>query len=256
MVKEEKWPERGEIVLGTVVRVNPYSAFIALEEYDNKEGMIHISEVAGKWVRDIRKFVKVGDKIVVKVMDVDREKKHISLSLKRVRKYDSEEKMREYKKKLKAEKMLKSLAGKLNLSVEDVNKKIAAEIEEKFGNVFDAFQMSLTPQGYDMLIRKGISKDIAEAIKSIAEEQLEIKEANIKKVIELKSYKPDGINTIKKILGETKKDFGLEIRYISAPKYSMGMKTKNAKAGERKIKEASEYIIKRIEENGGEGKVE
>jgi translation initiation factor 2 subunit 1 len=256
MVKEEKWPQRGEIVIGTVVRVNPYSAFIALEEYDNKEGMIHISEVAGKWVRDIRKFVKVGDKIVVKVMDVDSEKRHIALSLKRVRKYDSEEKMREYKKKLKAEKMLKSLAGKLNLSVEDVNKKIAAEIEDKFGNVFDAFQMSLTPQGYDMLIRKGISKDITEAIKNIAEEQLEIKEANIKKVIVLKSYKPDGINTIKKILGETKKEFGLEIKYISAPKYSLGMRTKNAKAGERKIKEASEYIIKRIEENGGEGKVE
>jgi translation initiation factor 2 subunit 1 len=256
MVKEERWPQRGEIVIGTVVRVNPYSAFIALEEYDNKEGMIHISEVAGKWVRDIRKFVKVGDKIVVKVMDVDSEKRHIALSLKRVRKYDSEEKMREYKKKLKAEKMLKSLAGKLNLSVEDVNKKIAAEIEDKFGNVFDAFQMSLTPQGYDMLIRKGISKDITEAIKNIAEEQLEIKEANIKKVIVLKSYKPDGINTIKKILVETKKEFGLEIKYISAPRYSIGMRTKSAKAGERKIKEASEYIIKRIEENGGEGKVE
>ncbi|OGI12733.1 hypothetical protein A3K64_03730 [Candidatus Micrarchaeota archaeon RBG_16_36_9] len=255
-MNEEKWPERGEIVIGTVVRVNPYSAFISLEEYGNKEGMIHISEVAGKWVRDIRKFVKVGDKIVVKVMDVDREKKHIALSLKRVRKYDSEEKMREYKKKLKSEKMLKLLANKLNLSVEDVNKKITVEIEDKFGNVFDAFQMSLTPQGYDLLIRKGINEDLAKAIKSIAEEQLEIKEANIKSILELKSYKPDGINIIKNILNDAKKQFELEIKYVSAPRYSLGIKTKNAKAGERKVKEASELIIKKIEESGGEGKVE
>jgi len=256
MTNEEKWPERGEIVIGTVVRVNPYSAFIALEEYGNKEGMIHISEVAGKWVRDIRKFVKVGDKIVVKVMDVDREKKHIALSLKRVRKYDSEEKMREYKKKLKAEKMLKSLAGKIGLSIEEVQKKISVEIEEKFGNVFDAFQISLTPQGYDILVRKGINENLVSAIKSIAEEQLEIKEANIKKIIELKSYNSDGMNTIKKILSDAKKEFELDIKYISAPKYSLGVRTKNAKAGERKIKEASEYIIKKIEESGGEGKVE
>jgi len=254
MSKEEKWPERGEMVIGTVVRVNPYSAFIALEEYENKEGMIHISEVAGKWVRDIRKFVKVGDKIVVKVMDVDREKRHIALSLKRVSKYDSEEKMREYKKKLKSEKMLKSLRGKLKLSEDDVNKK-ALEIEDKFGNVFDAFQISLTPQGYDILISKGMSKELTDAIKSIAEEQLEVKEAVIKKIIELKSYKPDGISSIKKILSDAKKEFELEIKYISAPKYSLSIKTKNAKAGERKIEEASDYIIKRIEEAGGEGKI-
>jgi len=255
MVQEEKWPERGELVIGTVVRVNPYSAFITLEEYGNKEGMIHISEIAGKWVRDIRKFVKVGDKVVVKVMDVNREKSHIALSLKRVRKYDSEEKMREYKKKLKAEKMLKLLAGKLNLNPEDT-KNISAEIEEKFGNVFDAFQMSLTPQGYDLLLRKGIKEDLVQAIKNIAEEQLEIKEAVIKKIVELKSYEPDGVNDIKNILSEAKKEFELDIKYVSAPKYSLSVKTKNAKAGERKIKEASDIIIKKIEESGGEGKVE
>lgn len=256
MTNEEKWPERGELVIGTVVRVNPYSAFITLEEYGNKEGMVHISEIAGKWVRDIRKFVKVGDKIVVKVMEVDIEKKHIALSLKRVRKYDSDEKMREYKKKLKAEKMLKSLAEKLNISKEEIDKKITPEIEEKLGNVFDAFQMTLTPQGYDLFIRKGISEDLTKAIKSIAEEQLEIKESNIKKIIELKSYQPDGINTIKKILSDAKKEFEVEIKYVSAPKYSLSVKTKNAKAGERKINETAEYLIKRIEESGGEGKVE
>jgi translation initiation factor 2 subunit 1 len=243
------------MVIGTVVRVNPYSAFIALEEYGNKEGMIHISEVAGKWVRDIRKFVKVGDKIVVKVMDVNREKKHITLSLKRVKKYDSEEKMRDYKKKLKAEKMLKMLATKLSVSLEEV-KHVSNDIEEKFGSVFDTFQMSLTPQGYDLLIRKGIKEDLAKAIKAIAEEQLEIKEAIIKKTIELKCYRPDGINLIRDILINAKKDYDIDIKYISAPRYSLTFKTKNAKSGERKIKEASESIIKKIEECDGEGKVE
>jgi translation initiation factor 2 subunit 1 len=256
MTVEEKWPQRGELVIGTVVRVNPYSAFISLEEYGNKEGMIHISEVAGKWVRDIRKFVKVGDKIVVKVMDVNPEKMHIALSLKRVRKYDSEEKMREYKKRLKAEKMLKLLAKSLNISVEEVNRSIVPEIEDKFGNAFDVFQMSMTPQGYDVLVRKGIKEEIVKAIKAIAEEQLEIKEAIIKKIIELRCYKPDGMNIIRSMLIDAKKNFGIDIKYISAPRYSLSLKTKNAKLGERKINETSEYIIKKIEECDGEGKVE
>jgi len=256
MTKEEKWPKRGELVIGTVVKVNPFSVFIALEEYNKKEGMVHISEVAGKWIRDIRKFVKLGEKTVAKVMYVNEEKGHITLSLKRVRKYDAEEKMREYKKKLKAEKMLKVLAEKLNMKPEEVDKKIVSVIEETFGNVFDVFQMSLTPQDYDLLIRKGIREEWAKAIKDVAEELIEIKEKTIKKIIELKSYESDGINMIRKILIIVKKDYGVDIKYISAPRYSLTFKTKNPKEGERKIKEATEYIIKEMESIGGEGKVE
>jgi translation initiation factor 2 alpha subunit (eIF-2alpha) len=114
----------------------------------------------------------------------------------------------------------------------------------------------MTPQGYDLLIRKGIKEETVKAIKAIAEEQLEIKEASIKKIIELRCYKPDGMNMIRNILIDAKKNFGIDIKYISAPKYSLSLRTKNAKLGERKIKETSEYIIKKIEECDGEGKVE
>ncbi len=256
MTKEEKWPKRGEVIIGTVVRINPFSVFITLKEYDKKEGMVHISEVAGKWVRDIRKFVKLGETVVAKVMRIDTEKRHITLSLKRVRKYDAEEKMREYKKKLKAKKMLEVLAKKLNMGSEEVDSKIVNDIEEIFGNVFDVFQTSLTPQGYDLLIRKGIKEEWAKAIKAVAEELIEIKEKTLKKDIELKSHETDGVNIIKKILIDTKKEYGIDIKYISAPKYSLIFKTKNPKEGERKIKEAAENIIKKLESVGGEGKVE
>ena len=255
MMKDERLPRRGEVVLGTVVRVNPFSAFISLEEYDKREGMIHISEIAGKWVRDIRKFVKVGDKVVVKVMFVDREKNQISLSLKRVRPFEVDEKMKEYKKKIKSEKMLALLAEKLKLKPEELANE-TRDVEDKVGNIFDAFQMSMNQQGYDLMIRKGIREDLVKAIKSVADEELEVKEASIRKVIELRSFRPDGINVIKKILIEAKKTYELDIKYVSAPKYSLAMKTKNAKMGERKIIEASEFIINKLQENGGEGKVE
>lgn len=257
MIKEEKWPKRGEMVIGTVVRINPFSVFISLEEYDKKEGMVHISEVAGKWVRDIRKFVKLGEKVVAEVMFVDREKKQIGLSLKRVKRYDTEKTMRDYKKKLKAKKMISFLAKNLNMNLEELNEKLINNIEKTFGeDVFDVFQMSLTPQGYDLLIKKGIEENWANAIRAVAQEQLEIKETIIKKIIELKCYKPNGINIIKKVLDNAKKENNFEIKYISAPRYSLVLKTKNAKFGERKVKEVAENIIKEIESLGGEGKVE
>jgi len=253
MMKKEDWPQKGELVIGNVVRVNPFSVFVSLEEYKDKEGMIHISEVAGKWVRDIKDFVKVGQKVVVLVMNVDRENGHIALSLKRVKKYDTEEKMREFKRELKAEKMLSQVAKKLNMTPEDARIQIGSKLKEIFGENFKAFQMSLIPQGYDILIKKGVSEEWANTIKSIAKEQMEPKEMIIKGVLNLKCFKPDGIEIIKNVLTEAEKKHDIEIKYISAPNYSLSIKTKNAKMGEKILSEASEEIIKNIKNLGGEG---
>ena len=253
MLKKEEWPERRELVIGTVTRVNPYSVFISLEEYDGKEGMVHISEVAGKWVRDIRDFVKPGKKVVALVMNVDTEKQHIALSLKRVRPYDADEKMREYKRDLKAEKMLEVVAKKLNMNHSEINEKIGDKLQEIFGEIFKAFQMSLNPQGYELLIKKGIPENWAKVIKNVAEEQMELKEMEIRGIVELRCFKPDGIEIIKKVLKDSKDKYKIDIKYISAPKYSLTITTKDAKTGEKTIKEASDYIIKNIKSLGGEG---
>jgi translation initiation factor 2 subunit 1 len=253
MSKKGEWPERRELVIGTVTRVNPYSVFISLEEYGNKEGMVHISEVAGKWVRDIRDFVKVGKKVVAMVMNVDLEKQHIALSLKRVRTYDAEEKMREYKRGIKAEKMIEVVAKKLNMSPAEAHEKIGSKLEDIFGELFKAFQMSLNPQGYELLLKKGMPEEWASVVKKVADEQMELKEMEIKGVIELKNYRPDGIEILKKVLKEAKEKYRIDIKYVSAPKYSLSIKTKDAKLGEKTLKEASEDMIKNIRSMGGEG---
>lgn len=253
MPKKGEWPQKREIVLGTVTRVNPFSAFVSLDEYEGKEGMIHISEIAGKWVRDIRKFVKVGQKVVVMVMRLDKEKNHITLSLKRVKKYDSDKKMKDYKKELKAEKMLKTLAEKNKMSLDKIYDEIGYSLQEIFGETFKPFQMSLTDKGYDLLIKKGVPEKWAKQIKEIAEEQMELKEIGIKGTLEIKCYRPDGISIIKKILEDAEKKYKIEVKYISAPKYSMILNTKDPKEGEKKLKEAGEHIVEEIEKCNGEG---
>ena len=253
MPKKGEWPERREIVLGTVIRVNPFSAFVSLDEYDNKEGMIHISEIAGKWVRDIRKFVKVGQKVVVMVMRIDKDKNHITLSLKRVKKYDTEKKMRDYKKELKAEKMMNVLAEENKMTLDKIYEEIGYNLQDIFGEIFKAFQMSMTDRGYELLIKKGVPEKWAKQIRDVANEQMELKEVEIKGLLELKSYEPDGINVIKKVLEDAEKKHNVEIKYISAPKYSIMLKTKDAKIGERTLNEVGEEIVSKLKEMNGEG---
>ena len=60
----------GSIVAGKVAKVTNYGAFVDLE--GGGSGMIHISEVANTYVKDINDYLKVGEEVTVKVIGIDR----------------------------------------------------------------------------------------------------------------------------------------------------------------------------------------
>ena len=84
MSRARGFPENGELVVCTVTSVKNFGAFVTLDEYDNKEGFIHVRDVATGWVKYIRDYIREGQKIVCKVLGVDSQKGHTDLSLKSV----------------------------------------------------------------------------------------------------------------------------------------------------------------------------
>ena len=71
--------EAGNILEGTVVNITNFGAFVELE--GGKTGLVHISEVADSFVKDIRQHLKEQDNVKVKVISIDDNGK-ISLSIK------------------------------------------------------------------------------------------------------------------------------------------------------------------------------
>ena len=247
--KEREWPEIGELVIGKVSKVNPFSAFVVLEEYKGKEGMVHISEVARKWIRDIRTFIKEGQPVVAVVMNVDTAKGHIALSIKRVSDHESDEKLKEYKQEAKADKMLLAAAKTMGVSLDVAYKQIGFKLRNDFDGLFHAFQ--LAQENESELIEKGYDKKWVAAIKSVAETVLALKEVEIKGMLELKSNSPNGVEIIKKVLTDLPN--GITASYISAPNYMLTMITKDAKAGEKTLRSAAEAAVKKMQAAGGEG---
>ena len=70
----------GQVVPGKVTKLVPFGAFVRVEE--GIEGLVHISELAERHVEMPEQVVQVGDDIFVKVIDIDLERRRISLSLK------------------------------------------------------------------------------------------------------------------------------------------------------------------------------
>jgi small subunit ribosomal protein S1 len=70
----------GQVVPGRATKLVPFGAFVRVDE--GIEGLVHISELAERHVELPEQVVQVGDEIMVKVIDIDLERRRISLSLK------------------------------------------------------------------------------------------------------------------------------------------------------------------------------
>ncbi len=71
--------EVGAVVEGVVTGIAKFGAFVELA--DKKVGLVHVSEVAHEYVNEVSDYVKVGDKVRVKVVSMD-DKGKIGLSMK------------------------------------------------------------------------------------------------------------------------------------------------------------------------------
>lgn len=69
-----------DVIYVTITSVTPFGAFVKAD-YDYT-GLIHISEITGKYIKDIGKYFEIGNIIEAVVTDIDEEKKQLTLSTK------------------------------------------------------------------------------------------------------------------------------------------------------------------------------
>lgn len=87
-LQKDPWAEAiskykvGDVVEGKIQKVVPYGAFVRIDEGLN--GLIHISELSDKLVKDPADIVKEGDIVKVKILSISSTERHLGLSLKAV----------------------------------------------------------------------------------------------------------------------------------------------------------------------------
>jgi translation initiation factor 2 subunit 1 len=240
-----------------VTKVTDYGAYVTLDEYKNKEGLIHISEISSTWVRNIRNYVREGQKLVLKVLRINAEKGQVDLSLRRVTGREKAETLLEWKKHKKAEAILNSAIEKLALdpaSVENLYKTIL----EKYGSHYDALQEAVE-EGEETFTKLGIDSNWAKVLTEVARSKIKTERAGLKAVVELTCSKPDGIELIRKSLQnakKAKKPRGTTVRVyaVGAPKYRVEVTAKDYSEAENVLKQVVDEALATITEVGGQGR--
>ena len=220
----KKYPKTNEIVLTEVLNVNPNSIYVKLEEY-HLNGMIHVSELSTSWVKDIRKFAKKGQKLVLKVLPARGDRNIVNLSLKRVKPSQRRDKLDSIKNEKKAGKLLDFVLSDLKIEDDkDAKTKISKTLKEYYESLHSAFS-TISADGIDNDLKKDLGKEWSDAIEKVAKDKIKPKKLVIKGTLTLSFSSNDGLKQIKEALNINKPN--IKIRYVSAPKYSLEIEGKN-----------------------------
>jgi len=246
----QDFPEVGEIVVATVTKIMDQGAYVALDEYNNVQGFLHVSEIATGWIRNVEKFLKVGEKKVLLVKRVDPRRSEIDLSLKQISSDQKKKKLLELKRREKEEGLIENLKSRANLSEPEMNK-IENVLVEKFDSIYDAFS-EVSAKGISILENLNISPKVLSVIEELGS-KIQVPHVEIRGILELTCNKSNGIEIIKQSLLEAtnNKKVEVSVTYIGAPKYRITITAQNFKEAEKELKPILSSIEDTIGKKGG-----
>jgi len=274
-MKFSGWPENGELVVGKIDEIEDFGVFVDLEEYEDKRGLIHISEVASGWIKNVRDHVREGQTVVCKVLDVDRDSQQIDLSLKDVNDHQRSDKIQEWKNEQKADNWMELAFG------EDIDDEtygaIANELLAAHGSLYQGFEQAAI-HGEEALEETDLSDEELSAIVETARENVSVPYVKVTGYVDLECPDGDGVDAIKESLqaaegngegpvngasgsseDERSESFSvpdevdLEVTYVGAPEYRIRVQAPNYSTAEDHLEASAQRAADRVAEFGGTG---
>ncbi len=250
LYRREGFPEEGEVVLCTVTNIHPNSVFVHVNEYD-KSGMIHISEISPGRIRNIRDFVVENKMIVCKVLNVNIERGHIDLSLRRVNETLRRTKLTEIKQEQKAEKIIELVAQKFKKDFKKTYDEIAKPILDNYSMVHYAFLE--VAQGKIKIDSLNISKEYQKELEELVKKRFTPEQIPVEGILKLQSYASDGIEVIKKLVKEVQKMKNAKVKYLGAGNYKITVESDDVKKDEKILDKKIEELLEQIKKYDGSG---
>lgn len=232
------FPETGEFVVGTVKKIMPYGGFCTLDEYGGMDSFLHVSQVSSGWIRNIREHLREGQKIVAKVITIDREKGQVDLSLKQVTEADRKRKLTSFQAEKKARKLIEVAGAKLK---QDSWAQFGQLLLSKYGSVADGLQAIADGQAADDLPKQWV-----DALKDIVAKEFKAKTVHVRKDLVLSCPTGDGVALVSKSLemvqGLSDKKATVHVHYVAAPNYFIEITASDYKTAEKKMQKVREAV--------------
>jgi len=253
-MKYSGWPTPGELVVGRVDEIEDFGVFVDLEEYEEKRGLVHVSEVASGWIKNVRDHVSEDQMVVCKVLEVDEDAQQVDLSIKDVNDHQRSEKVQEWKNEQKADKWMELAFGED--VADDTFRRVANELIDAHGSLYAGFEQAAI-HGPEALEGTDLSTDEVAAVVDTARENVSVPYVTVTGFVDLEAPDGDGVEDVRGALeaaegnGQVPEEVDLEVTYVGAPEYRIKVQAPNYKTAESELEASAARAREAIEAAGG-----
>jgi len=247
MSVERPLPEPGEVVVCTVREITSHGIYVNLDQYDGTNGFLHVSEISTGWVRNIDRVAKVSQKLVLKVIRVNRARREIDLSLRQVTNEERRAKVIEWKREERAVAIMEAVKKKLSFD-DSHERELVGRLEDEFGSLYAALETAAR-KGEKALAHLAFPDKEAKAIVEIASEKIVPPRFEVGALVEVSSKSPEGIEQVKKTLiaAASAPSAEVHITYAGAPHYRVRITADDYKQAEK----ALDGVLEKIKDGVG-----
>ncbi|CAJ0577659.1 unnamed protein product, partial [Mesorhabditis spiculigera] len=255
-----EYPDADDTVMVNVRQIAEMGAYVRLLEFNNKEGMILLSELSRRRIRSVNKLIRVGRNECVVVIRVDKDKGYIDLSKRRVYAKDMALCEERFAKAKAVNSILRHVAEQLGYEqdsqLEELYEKTAWHFdrkEKKKAACYDVFKKAI--QDATVFDECDISADIKEKLLEDIRKKLTPQAVKIRADIEVTCFSYAGISAIKEALIAGKNCstdlMPIKINLIAAPLFVVTASSMEKDEGLAAVQNALDVIGKTIESHGG-----
>jgi len=259
VIQDGATPEEGELVVATIKTVKQNGAYVDLDEYEGIEGFIFIGEIASGWVKNIRGFVREGQRVICKVLRTRRDGTSLELSLKSVSEERRRDRLQEWKNEQRAQQLLKVLGEKIGWSDDKVVEQ-ASELVDAFGTLYTAFEEAAMQEG--ALDNAGFEGEWMVPFIEIAVENIIPPFVEVRGTLTLSINVTDGVSVIRSALEAAEslsneaEEIDVKCFYDGAPAYRIELKAPDFKVAESMWEQATQTVVDHMVTAGGEATAE
>ena len=248
------YPDEGELVIVTVHSVKQNGADVTLDEYEGVAGFIFIGEIASGWIKNIRRFVREGQRLVCKVMPSRRDGSSLKLSLKSVSEERRRDRLQQWKNEQRALQLFKVLSESQKWESE-FSSNLQTELTQVFETLYGAFEEAAMHEG--SIIDAGFEGDWIQPFVDLAVENIIPPFVEIRGILTLKVETADGVETIRSALiaaeniSSSEDEIEVHCYYDGAPEYRIELRAPDFKTAEDTWRNSISAVVSIIEEAGG-----
>jgi len=237
------YPNRNELVICKIDRIMDYGANVVFEEYPGIRGYVPLNQVAPRWIKNIRNFLKVGQIKVGKVLYINEQKQQVDISFSIVSDATENQKLNEWRQTKRVHQLIGLLAKETNKDPDLLWDSIVVPILESYNSVYDAFK-DMIIYGKDSI--KEVPQELREDLYNIIKKNIVIAEKELAEQIKVTTNDPNGLEKIKVLFSNIPQEDKVEthLSYIGNGKYLLKTKARDYKKIEKYLDSVNVFLNK------------